>query len=213
MPDEVEDCIACKIYTFDVQQADVGYQALSYVWGDPKQTRRVYLADAGNEQWTPYPLHENLSQFLDQIWQNRMFDRLFWTDYLCLDQSNASEIAQQIPRMGSIYSVAEQVISWIQLPQRTRKLLRMLLLSTPKSWWFQDDYCKWLDAVQMLAQNIYWRRVWIMQEVVLAKRVCIMSGKEISFDLDKLVSILQTEMFRDRLENSRFPFGSPRRAV
>lgn len=111
MRDKVDGCIACKIHTFDVQQhSDIKYKALSYVWGDPVTTRQVFLADDGDEHWKPYPLHESLWLFLDSTWQKESFGQLLWTDYLCFNQNDQEEIAQQIP--GWVQSIRTQIMLW-----------------------------------------------------------------------------------------------------
>lgn len=89
LPRKVWGCIACKVFHFnETQQEAIKYHALSYVWGDSKPTRQIYLQDESNRdnEWRPFPLHENLWQFLDHAWRSKLFDQLFWTDYLCLDQ-------------------------------------------------------------------------------------------------------------------------------
>lgn len=128
MRDKVDGCIAYMLYTFDMQNCpDTKYKALSYVWGHPTKSRRVFLAYHGDEQWRPYPLHENHWRFLNSAWQRELFGQLFWTDYLCLNQNDDGEVAQQIPRMGSIYSNADQVLACIQLSKgHHRRVLRYL---------------------------------------------------------------------------------------
>lgn len=91
--ERVKGCIACRVYHFEEkQQETIKYHALSYLWGDPEPTRKIYLYDQGNK-WRPFPLHENLWQFLDHAWRRKLFDHLFWTDHLCLDQAGHEEIS------------------------------------------------------------------------------------------------------------------------
>lgn len=182
MPDRIWGEIACKVYTFDIQQQpDIKYEALSYVWGNPRKSWEVYLADDGNDQWYSYPLHENLQRFLVYAWQQKMFDRLFWTDYLCLDQNDPDEIAEQIPRMGSIFSNAEQTIIWLQLDECEQKGLQRIA-ELPRE---VSRYELWVIFRSPFFSHEYWRRVWIVQEVAMAKKVCLISGK-ISVDFDDL---------------------------
>lgn len=188
-------CIACKIiYTFDIQQLpNIKYDALSYVWGNPRHAQDVYLSEEGSDQWSPYPLHENLALFLTYAWKQVLFGRLFWTDYLCLNQNDRHEIAQQVPRMGSIYSQAAQVVAWIQLslyyPRQSltqRRLLEILesALREPAT-----QHAGLEDVADVVSSNEYWSRVWIVQEIATAKKVCVILGN-LAIDFDGLQSIL-----------------------
>lgn len=217
LPRKVMGQIACRIFHFNERQQDaIRYHALSYVWGDAKQTREIYLQDQDDQgnKWHPFPLHENLWQFLDHAWRSRLFDQLFWTDYLCLDQNGHEEISEQVPRMHAIYRNAELVVIWLQLKRDQQKGLRKVvrlsgrpkLMSTVLHSSIQEDEQKGLrksmrwgvrlydpkvllslcqDAIQGAMDDPYWGRIWIVQEVVVAKKVRVMTS-DISIDLDEL---------------------------
>lgn len=182
--------------------------------GKKEHTRQVYLADHGTELiWRPYPLHENLWQFLSHAWQEKMFGRLFWTDYLCLDQREHDEIAQQIPQMGSIYSCAEQVVAWIQVPPNIEPdehqvLLELLSLGEVDRTHSMSPIWQAASAVPLVCAE-YWCRVWVVQEIALAKRVWVIYG-DIRIDFDELQSKL--DIFRpvgnhsDSVDVDGFPY-------
>ncbi|KAK7745853.1 hypothetical protein SLS53_002571 [Cytospora paraplurivora] len=207
MPEQVDDCIACKLYTVDVQQhPDIKYEALSYVWGNPKHTQRIYLAREDEEEWSLHPLHENLWRVLRHAWELKMFDRLFWTDCLCLNQGDRDEIAQQIPRMGSIYSNAEQVLSWLHLGEYDyRCLLEIMELFDSDHQAAPVNFQRLQVAAHSIASDVYWRRAWIVQEVALAKRVLVISGNVV-VDFDVLWSRL-AELLREFDADHRTLFG------
>ncbi|KAH8761004.1 heterokaryon incompatibility protein-domain-containing protein [Diaporthe sp. PMI_573] len=83
------------------------YSALSYVWGDPKPTRQIYLGDYLID------VHETLWEFLDETQTSQEAETWFWTDFLCLDQSDKTEMGEQVQRMGDIYSGAEETLAWL----------------------------------------------------------------------------------------------------
>lgn len=221
--------IACKIYHFDEEQlGSVKYHALSYVWGDARPTRKVYLRDQGTD-WHQFPLHENLWQFLDYAWRHKQFGQLFWTDRLCLDQDSHEEISRQVPRMRAIYRSAELTVVWLKLkeeeqqdlrrfvrwrrglelmPEAWRRVMRKRLSLSADEIWAQVLGNPWsrglnhmpeswqklmqkrlsLSADDVWAQvlnNPYWQRIWIVQEVVVAKKVCV-TFEDVSIDLDEL---------------------------
>lgn len=209
-PEKVNGCIACRVYHFDEkQQGAIKYHALSYLWGDSKPTRQIYLQD-GSKEWRPFPLHENLWQFLDYARRQKLFDRLFWTDHLCLNQKGHGEISQQVPRMHAIYRGAELVVIWLQLRKQEQQGLRRVVRSherpklMPKALHglLQKRLSSYRDAIWGAMENPYWERVWIVQEVVVAKKVCVAFG-DISIDLDELRALVNP--FR----LARFPAGKP----
>lgn len=196
---KVNECIACTIHHFDENQLrNLKYHALSYVWGDPTPTRQVYLRDQGTD-WHPLPLHENLWQFLDHAWRRKNFDRLFWTDRLCLDQKSHEEISQQVPRMRAIYHSAELVVVWLNLGRKEQQGLRKLVRwrrdenFMPEFWQTMMRNRLSLTANDIWAEmlgNPFWQRIWIVQEVVLAKKVCV-KLEYVTIDLDQLPSLFR----------------------
>ncbi|KAI3395774.1 hypothetical protein diail_857, partial [Diaporthe ilicicola] len=212
MPERINDAIACTIHTYEAEQVqqetyeNIGYRALSYRWGDPKCTRHVFLRDSGKSEWHQHPLHENLWRFIDHAWEHRLFGQHFWTDYFCLDQNSVEEKAQQIPRMGGIYAGAIETIIWLGLSESHAHQLESLLkwppypgrrsIRPPKG---ADQMVA--DAVKALWRNEYWSRVWIVQEVVLAKRNTVMVGS-VSISLDDLRrAILYAKPTRDQWQH------------
>ena len=196
-PEKVKGCIACRVYHFDEEeQRTIQYHALSYLWGDPQPTRQVYLQGPGKE-WRPLPLHENLWKFLDHAWQRKLFHQLFWTDRLCLDQNGHEEISEQVPRMHAIYRGAELVVIWLQLKEEEEQFLRKLVKSrhylnlTPGVWHkkMKKRIPLYQDAIWGAMENPYWERVWIVQEVVVAQKVCV-TCRDTSIGLDELRPLL-----------------------
>lgn len=214
-PERVNGCIACKIYHFDEnQQRAIKYHALSYLWGDAKHTQKIYVQDRGKDRrngWHPFPLHENLWQFLDHAWRHKMFDQLFWTDYLCLDQKGHEEIAQQVPRMHAIYRNAELVVIWLQMEQDDYralcKVVRLRRLQKLMQRFLRTWIDKRLDSYRYeiwdaMERNPYWWRIWIVQEVVVATTVCVKAG-DISIDFEWL------RVFVEPYRETDLPAGTP----
>jgi hypothetical protein len=111
--------IYCLIFDHTIQRDQVSspYEALSYVWGDPTERRRIGLRDTGTEG----PLQRNVS-YLDittnlyaalQRLRDTAFPRLLWVDAICIDQENMQERAVQVRSMATIYIHASRVIVWL----------------------------------------------------------------------------------------------------
>ncbi|KAK8191039.1 heterokaryon incompatibility, partial [Phyllosticta capitalensis] len=143
------------------------YYALSYVWGNPAPTRHIYVEEL------QFPLHEALWQFMNWAWGQNMFDRWIWTDRICLNQEDDSEIAQQIPRMGRIFHDAKQVMAWLGMSQTKGdsfvKLLNRQSTNFDKERGMpeiQKQYSQQeLSDVEAIVGHEYCKRVWILQEV------------------------------------------------
>ena len=74
----------------------VDYEALSYVWGDARDTKPIRLCGQ------PFHVTVNLESALRNL---RQTDRpcILWVDALCIDQGNVDERAKQVHIMGDIY--------------------------------------------------------------------------------------------------------------
>lgn len=127
-----------------------------------------------------------------------------WVDAICIDQSNGREKDVQIPLMREIYTSADQVVLWIgestahsdealsfirDIAQETRKardwgiaiseqpLLRQLMHAAG------SGYTQAITAqgglfgdIFEIFQRSWWKRVWIIQEVALAKDPWLVCG-------------------------------------
>jgi hypothetical protein len=138
-------------------------------------------------------------------------DIVLWADQLCINQDDYAEKASQIQKMGSIYKRARQVISWLgvsvnesdlvfttlrQIDMHHTISLKTSILSdiaremeqtTSSSHDRIWDETKVLDTLRtaltaFIARN-YWRRLWVLQEFVLATNVLIMCGSETITDI------------------------------
>ncbi|KAN0102055.1 Heterokaryon incompatibility protein (HET) domain containing protein [Hyaloscypha variabilis] len=183
-PDCEYNRVRCTIHHFDnTYVSGLRYHALSYVWGNPYPARRICIGDTPDAMHR-YPIHESIWEFLTKLWEGKYFDCYFWTDTLCLNQKDISEINQQVARMGDIYSAAEEVVSWISdgasHPGRQRRGSGTFNL---------HDDPSYVPHPNFVADNAYWGRVWIMQEVVPAKKGRVLCGN-MSIDLDHLFSLL-----------------------
>lgn len=103
-----------------------GYDALSYYWGDSKETYPLAVSTISHKlsgDGEPIMDHEpsrkgtleirqNLHLFLQQLRHNR-YNRFIWIDAICIDQNNPSDKDNQIPLMRDIYEYAECVYIWL----------------------------------------------------------------------------------------------------
>lgn len=119
---------------------DLRFHALSYVWGDSKDTQTILVNGQRLE------VTQNLFDFLDTARQHEfkflkchsdpgaplswysMKDSygpagpaatpmLWWADAISINQTDTAEKNEQVPRMGDIYAMATRVWIWFGLPQ------------------------------------------------------------------------------------------------
>lgn len=174
LPDRIDNSIVCSIETVDSRHhTGVEYQALSYLWGDPKPTRKIYVRDENDGVLHEHHLHENLWQFLEKWQQPRTQPSgLLWTDSLCLNQNDNDEKGQQVRRMGEIYSGAKEVIVWLGSDTAS--------MAWTHDWKVEGGR----EAAARTLELPYWRRAWIVQEIALAQRALVTCG-DISLELNE----------------------------
>ncbi|KAK7976693.1 hypothetical protein PG989_015156 [Apiospora arundinis] len=102
--------VQCHIRQVGLSQARDNYEALSYVWGDPKGSRPV-LCDGRQLLVTPN-CHDAMVRL-----RRRFRVRTLWIDAICIDQSSAEdgtrERNHQVKQMGDIYQHALTVLVWL----------------------------------------------------------------------------------------------------
>ena len=109
-PNEDETApIQCELFNYSLQKSTKGthlYEALSYVWGDPKETSPIRVD--GDQFPVTVKLHEALSRLRD-----RSIERIIWVDAVCINQNDDPEKKHQIGLMPKIYGQANRVIIWL----------------------------------------------------------------------------------------------------
>ncbi|USP74758.1 hypothetical protein yc1106_02032 [Curvularia clavata] len=101
----------------------ISYQAVSYCWGEIKDTLEFTLrcaktkeatAQSSQDAWTaqPYQITRNLDALLRALRQPDEH-RVLWVDAICIAQDNAIEKTHQVSSMGLVYSSASEVLVWL----------------------------------------------------------------------------------------------------
>ncbi|PMD26839.1 hypothetical protein NA56DRAFT_562728 [Hyaloscypha hepaticicola] len=87
--------------------APPAYEALSYAWGS---SERPYRATPAQSSYLA--ISHNLSIALQHITLSEQ-PRCLWIDAICINQDDIPERSEQVKKMASIYSRAQQVILWL----------------------------------------------------------------------------------------------------
>ena len=171
------DQIQCTLKVVKRWQAPK-YEARSYTWVDGA-LRKEMKVNGQNVEIT-----RNLHDFL---WRLRRSchgycsfpqvklpchshpERVVWVDALCISQTDIAEKSQQVARIGTIFSSAEQVLAWLGPHADGSELLVRDNLELNQGW--VQTICRFLERE-------YWKRTWILQEIVMARRVEIYCGRD-----------------------------------
>ena len=172
--------VPCELVTADIDQ-DPMFVAISYKWGI--ETKDFGLLLKGGRQ---IAIQHNVYRILQSLTPLR--DCLYvWIDSICINQENEVEKVAQIPLMGDIYRNADRVIACLpgiphseligsdlhQLCRAYKRTEDMFTLRRASRITSQQN--RW-SAVKSVIQNPYWERLWIIQELVLAKQLYILAG-------------------------------------
>lgn len=171
--------ISCSLSVVSLDSHPV-FDALSYVWGKSFVRHRIKINGA------PLFITTNLYTVLNRL-RRAQTTLTLWIDAICINQNDIDERNQQVPLMCRIYSQALIVIIWLgdadhetemalnflerlarlganvwQLPPdaRERACARAGINTANKEW----------DAFERLLERPWFNRVWVWQELALAKR-------------------------------------------
>lgn len=163
---------------------------------------------------------EELIPFFNNVATSKVErQRYLWVDALSINQGDASEKASQVEKMDQIYTNATSVIAWLGaedehtvMAMRVMKGLAQVPLEkhTDHKWYsplqigLDEDHPAWVSLVAFFSRA-WFRRVWVVQEVALSKRLYVIVGKiAISADLLSRVTwyMLRTDLW-PKIEKAR----------
>ncbi|KAH7083075.1 heterokaryon incompatibility protein-domain-containing protein [Paraphoma chrysanthemicola] len=207
LPGSGSALLKCHLITQELDSSS-SYDALSYVWGVP-DLREALFVDGGRLN-----ISANLHSIITQL-RDPHKDCILWIDAICIDQQNDYEKSLQVAMMGQIYRQAETVICWLHGNTTGGRAALAFLQSLerdarpPEDKWQNLWAATWdpikpnagvdsiiESALQAGIEAIYldswFSRVWIVQEVTLAKNpVVYCSGLRVPWkDLEFATRIL-----------------------
>jgi len=105
LPGEFDNPISCVLSVVNGDMCHV-YEALSYVWGNPRQTTPITL------NGLDFPVTTSLSTALRYL-RHHTIPRVLWVDAICINQRDVHERTDQIPKMMNIYKSAFRTVIWL----------------------------------------------------------------------------------------------------
>ena len=189
--------VRCRMWMASISEAArAGYFALSYVWGDPADTRTITV------NGLPFQATKNLVVALRQVARMHQYAaHALWVDAVCINQHDVPERNAQVSMMGLIYTHACEVLCWLGPGDgahgsngKTIHFVNVLgqdledvdmhgdepalvPLKDPvySSLIAQMDQAPLLMA-GVFRSPLYWTRVWTFQEMVLAHSCKLIAG-------------------------------------
>lgn len=162
-----EDQIRCRLHA-PVFLDGGGYEALSYVWGDPINEMKDILVDD-----TMIRITSNLAMALHYI-REQGKSRYLWVDAVCINQNDNREKNHQVKLMSDIYSRADKVLVFLGLEDGCSEAFDYFdAVSKARdndSPLPTNNSSKLLLAFWNLLSKPWWSRVWVIQEFVLATK-------------------------------------------
>jgi hypothetical protein len=156
------------------------YIAVSYCWGDEEPSHTILV------NGRPFVIRSNLFQFLSAMQDANEHETLFWIDQLGIDQKNPPERNRQVQLMSSIYSQAQAVYAWLGEAKSHSALAFQILelyASLENSVEMSEQFVKERTDDELvgffeLFTRPYWTRIWIIQEIHLARELFLVCGRE-----------------------------------
>lgn len=198
--------INCSL-VYKTLDSNTAYNALSYVWGDQSEKRRISCNGMA------CMITVNLFHALTYI-RNTRAEVLLWADALCIDQNNEAEKTRQVRMMRDIYQQAQLVVVWLGLEEehdresysiacRVYDLLGDVDLTVDDAGLLAEGGktldleraglpedptdSRWAQLVHLLTKE-WFSRIWIVQEFLIASSSIFTCG-QLEMDPEVLLSV------------------------
>lgn len=183
-PDEWDDPMALSLTTYPLTDgAFPKYTALSYTWGT--SGRNVEVSIDGARATITESLLEGLQHLRKTQQQRDDIGGFWWIDMLCINQQCIPERNHQVAMMRDIFQSASLVVAWLGMTSGFEYGPHdNPTLHVPSQ---DSDHPNAVDrgglpiitldrtSARDILSRPYWGRVWIIQELCVAKDIIVMS--------------------------------------
>lgn len=189
LPGAEGDPIQCRLMQI-WRNSNPVYEALSYIWGTTESSRTI-LVDG-----MPVMIRQNLWTALKSL-RDKENPLSLWIDALCINQEDLFERCHQVSKMSSIYRGAMKVLVWLGKAENNSNILFDLLQKIERDFngdrnllenWRQELVMKCFtgkkihlaidSALHSICVRPYWKRVWIVQEILSVREVELLCGSK-----------------------------------
>lgn len=156
------------------------YEAVSYRWEWTKDAPCIMV------NGVKFPVMDNVVSFLSEF-RRQAFPAspILWIDSVCINQSCTQDRNIQVQLMGKIYSKASVVRMWLGIESdHADEAFELIRRCGPMNSMLQEVAARSVindeagaKALTRLLRRDYWNRMWVFQEIVLAKKAVVHCGK------------------------------------
>jgi hypothetical protein len=159
---------------------DDDYTALSYVRGDEHNRRPIRLNGVGTT------ITANLEMVLKQLRIEKKATKI-WIDAICINQRDNTEKSHQVQMMGDIYGHANiQTILWLgETENNSDEAMKLISIADKQFFTDYDPHTPSLalHGIRHLLQRPWWKRMWVIQEMMLSPNPIVKCGAdEVTFE-------------------------------
>jgi Heterokaryon incompatibility protein (HET) len=178
LPGQEIDPICCEFQIVSQGAAVSTFSALSYWWGpEPRNLdtiliNRVVMGDTTVAGDRSLPIRPNLYNALVALRRGSQEALPLWIDAICINQTCASEKAEQIRHMDQIYTSASNVIIWLGEAGDDSDYVMDSISNKLTS-----DYTtpRFMASIIAILARPWFTRTWIVQEFVLSRASPLMA--------------------------------------
>ena len=157
------------------------YCAVSYCWTDQRADQEIESGELSG-----FRITTDNKALLD-ILKAKGF-RYIWIDAVCINQRDFTERQQQVSAMRSIYACAEIVVVWLGNRPNYH------YWDPREKIWSQESYA--VDSLLSQGSRTWWRRVWVYQEIAVAKQIQVVYGRQ-DIDWNAFIGIFRRELAKE----------------
>ena len=169
---DISSEIQCEVFHAVIGHNCPSYDALSYVWGDPRETASIRLNGKRHQ------VTVNLEVALHYLRGTEA--RVMWIDAICINQQDLREKNYQVQRMRSIYLNARVVVIWLGEEGTAQRALNFCQLiqtgGTRNDSWDGTFNADIIACFDLFVHRPYWNRIWTVQEVCHDREIVVQLG-------------------------------------
>ncbi|KAL5326105.1 hypothetical protein ACEPPN_007243 [Leptodophora sp. 'Broadleaf-Isolate-01'] len=191
LPGSDMDSIKCNLTSEPRRDSRDTYDAISYAWGDPKDTVEI---TCNNKSMS---ITASLAGALRTV-RSRHSPHRLWADAICINQQRSHEKNHQVKRIGQVYENAREVMVWLghdkdHVARECFNLIERWTLyldeqlqiyrhvqdipSFEPPEFDESDRARGLKLKALMSRS-WFSRVWVVQEAGMAKECSLLWGNQ-----------------------------------
>ncbi|KAF2796919.1 HET-domain-containing protein, partial [Melanomma pulvis-pyrius CBS 109.77] len=178
LPDTDKAEIRCEIFNYQLkaERSSGLYEALSYVWGNSPERKRLIIGGRNGAQ-AYLDVTTNLYAALRRL-RDPDVERIVWVDAININQDDLEERGSQVQFMASIYSFASRVIVWLGEDDSGAAFELIREAADGHQQPENGSHGRKFGELVTLLKLQWFRRIWVLQEVAAARSVLFIFGHE-----------------------------------